>query len=194
VTNRPNWSAPPVATAETVNIPWQVVPGDTLRLWIVSPVLVGVMTHYNGARTLACTAGVNQDGEIVQCWHERCKETQRWQGWIAAAHVHSPNVRLLSVTPSLVAQCRLLASTIDLRGMRLDVWRATASPHSRMCGTIWEPPAKPALPASPDIRAALVRMWDAPLRETPIRQVVDEQRRAAAKMDRENDIPTGEES
>lgn len=160
------WSPVPLVPDEPVFEVLRVSQAAPVDCWILSQRIEGVAVHFNGFRTLPCTLGKADDGSPLPCWHPHTRqEDTRWQGWIAVSRVGKSEVRLVCLSPSVLGQNRGLMKADSIRGLRAFLSRIGAAVNARMTARIWKEDFVPPLATAPDIRRALTRMWDAPLKD-----------------------------
>lgn len=137
-------------------------PGSGPPLVVLSSSLVGVKLHWIAGRS---TPHVS----------ENCKGCEdhlptRWRGYLACWSPKSQATCILELTEACVdaiANYRQLYGT--LRGAQIRLSRPSCKANGRIhCEIIAGTTPDSLLPVEPDIKPALIRMWDAPTRRDRI--------------------------
>lgn len=128
---------------------------------VVSRRLTGVWTHYVEPRTVPCTRATGQ------CICIQDQLGARWRGYLSVRAGQDGMLYLVELTPDAIRHCRVDFDNpdLDLRGCRLALYRAAKTKRAPVRVEIERVAAVPdQLPPEPDVKAALIRIWNGPTR------------------------------
>lgn len=153
----PNWTDHPPADPSTVSLPLRrTPPAGPIAVLITTPNLLGCHTHFYGGRTVPC--------EQPDCDACRRGVPYRWHAYIGGVDLRWGNQIILELTAgacdNLVAY---LAAHGTLRGCRLEATRVAGRRNGRIATRCTPHDLNGrALPAAPDLKAALALIWGLP--------------------------------
>ncbi len=145
----------------------------SLLLVVLSRALVGVWTHFANGRTVPCL------GEACMLCHAQPSVRRRWHGYLACWRPDAARVVLAELTRQAVLCERdwLEAKDGSLRGRWVRLYRTTSHAKAPVVISLSNPrvggppsldlprrvkddgSTEPFLPQSPDVQAALMRIW-----------------------------------
>lgn len=142
----------------------RVVSADALELFIVSPELVTVVTHFVAGRTVWCTKNPDE----CSLPHEDVGAS-RWGAWLAVQVERPGKVYLLRLTEmACKGEPELECKLRSLRGRTVLVKREKGNVQSRMIAYCPPGPAdESGLRPAPDLREYLIEMLAAQDRKEP---------------------------
>lgn len=129
-------------------------------VWIVSPSVTRVVTHWTGSRTVRCDLDA---GRAVCNWcvAEFVKKLEHWI-MVQDYRVRARPV-LCHLTPRVIENCRALSEHDgDLWGRQAQLWRETGRPNGPLAMVLKATRDLPSLCPPVDALPVLLRLWSAP--------------------------------
>lgn len=161
-------------------------PDETLRLTALSGDIEGANLHYHAGRSVVCI------GKENGCTY--CKHKPHWEGYLFGYDETRRKIVLSALTAGAVRNCWQYHSGLLCRGRRFEVHRPLAGGKNGK--VVWSMgdivPHVNRLPACPNLRECLSRMWGIPyvdpneLAEEPAEGEVSELTTALAEELRES--------
>lgn len=130
-----------------------------LRCYILSERQVGVWVHFAGGRTGPCTRGT---GGCDGC---RAGLRRYWKGFLFGLFDRAAPVAILEYTAAAAEPHtrRLTGQGKPIRGCQVVAFRRDGKPQGKVILQIADQPRPDlAIPELPDLRWALMRIWNAP--------------------------------
>lgn len=150
-----NWTNRPTTHDQLHAIPIvRAKPGRTDAAIITATDVVGAYTHYWHGRTVMCTG--------PSCDACADKRTARWYGYLSLWVPSTGSILIAEITPPCVPSIdKYFHEYGTLRGARLELARANRKPNSRViCNLTPSQYTTDKLPAAPDVKKHLCRMWE----------------------------------